>query len=198
MARTPSTSGTATPGCESRLAEVNRIDQAVYAAVAATPTPRLDGVMRRLSTAANYLRLSVASSAVLALAGGRRGRRAAMSGLAAAVATTTIVNLVAKPFGQRRRPNRLADEVPLARQVPMPHSRSFPSGHAASAVAFASGAGHLMPAMSAPLHVLSALVAYSRVHTGVHFPGDAIAGAILGAAIADITTDVLDRRWTQA
>jgi undecaprenyl-diphosphatase len=177
------------------LAEVQRIDRAVYAAVAATSTPRLDGAMRRLSLAANYSRLSIASSLVLAVAGGSRGRRAAVAGLTSVAATSAVANLVIKPFGRRRRPDRAAQEVDPARQVPMPASRSFPSGHTAAAVAFASGAGQELPAASVPLHILAALVAYSRVHTGVHYPGDVLAGAVLGSVVSDGAVSVLDRRW---
>ena len=43
------------------LDEAKRLDVAVYAAVAATPTPTLDRVMRRLSHAADYSRLSVSA-----------------------------------------------------------------------------------------------------------------------------------------
>lgn len=197
---------TGTPSCDpdpagleprvgSLLEEVTRIDRAVYEAVAATRTPRLDGAMRRLSTAANYSRLSIASSAVLALAGGRRGRRAACFGLASVAATSVTANLLVKPFGRRRRPDRAAQDVSPARKVPMPASRSFPSGHTAAAVAFATGAGQILPLASVPLHALSALVGYSRVHTGVHYPGDVLAGAVLGAIVADVTVGVLERRW---
>lgn len=177
------------------LAEVQRIDRAVYEAVAATSTPRLDGAMRRLSVAANYSRLSMASSLVLAVAGGARGRRAAVAGLTSVAATSAVANLVVKPFGRRQRPDRAAQDVDSARQVPMPGSRSFPSGHTAAAVAFASGAGQVLPAASVPLHVLAALVAYSRVHTGVHYPGDVLAGAVLGSVVSDGVVSVLDRRW---
>jgi membrane-associated phospholipid phosphatase len=179
----------ATP--ESLLAEIERIDLAVYAAVASTPTPQLDGAMRRLSNAANYSRLSIAASAILALSGGRRGRRAAASGLASVAVTATIVNVVIKPFGRRARPDRAAEDVPVERQVRMPASRSFPSGHTAAAVAFASGVGRVLPVAGVPLHALATLVAYSRVHTGVHYPGDVLAGALLGAVIADITASAL-------
>jgi len=42
-----------------------------------------------------------------------------------------------------------------------------------------------------PLHSLAALVGYSRVHTGVHYPGDVVAGALMGAMIAEATAGKL-------
>jgi undecaprenyl-diphosphatase len=179
------------PGHRSLLVEIQSLDEAVYAAVASTSTPTLDRAMRRLSIAANYSRLSIASSAVLALAGGPRGRRAAVTGLACVAATSATANLLVKPFGRRHRPDRVAEEVPVARQVPMPGTRSFPSGHTAAAVAFASGVASVIPLAGLPLHALAALVGYSRVHTGVHYPGDVIAGAVLGAAVAEVTVGML-------
>lgn len=176
------------------LDEAERLDVAVYSAIADTPTPRLDSAMRRLSHAANYSRLSIASGAVLAIAGGAKGRRAAFIGLASVAATSAFVNLVVKPLGRRPRPDRVGEEVPAARHVEMPTSRSFPSGHTAAAVAFAGGVGSVLPAAGIPLHALAALVAYSRVHTGVHYPGDVLAGAVIGAMIADVTAGVLDAR----
>ena len=46
--------------------EVNRLDLAVYAAIAATSTPTLDPAFRRLSRAADYSKLWLASAALLA------------------------------------------------------------------------------------------------------------------------------------
>lgn len=173
--------------------DATRVDVALYAAIAQTPTPVLDRAMARLSHAADFSRLSLASAAVLAAAGGRTGRRAAAHGLAAIAVTASIVNVVAKPLGGRRRPNRAAEQVPVARHVPMPASTSFPSGHAAAAFAFATGVGHVLPPAAIPLHGLAALVAYSRVHTGVHYPADVIAGALIGTALAQAATHALDR-----
>jgi len=174
--------------------DLRRLDAAVYAAVATTPTPALDHALRRLSRAADYSRLSVASATLLAAFGGRDGRRAAVAGLASIGVTSTVVNALIKPLGRRRRPDRAGEEVPFARHVPMPSSSSFPSGHTAAAFAFATGVGRELPQAAAPLRLLAAAVGYSRVHTGVHYPGDVVAGALLGAMLAQATTRALERR----
>jgi membrane-associated phospholipid phosphatase len=175
--------------------DAERVDLAIYAAIARTPTPALDGAMSRLSRAADYSRLSVTAAALLGLTGGRTGRRAAATGLASLGVTSAVVNVAAKRLARRRRPDRLAGDVPLARHVRMPSSRSFPSGHSAAAFAFATGVGHTSPAAAVPLHALAAVVAYSRVHTGVHYPADVLAGALIGTALAQLTTHVGRDRW---
>jgi undecaprenyl-diphosphatase len=192
MDSSPLDSGDSPPG--GWREEVNRLDLAVYAAVAATPTPRLDRALRRLSRTADHSKLWLAGSAVLAVAGGPRGRRAAADGLVATAATAAVVNAVLKPGSARRRPDRLTNAVPVARHVRMPRSRSFPSGHAASAFAFATGVAGTSPAAGVPLAALAALVAYSRVHTGVHYPLDVVAGAVTGMALAPLAVAVADRR----
>lgn len=169
------------------------MDLAIYSAIAATSTPTLDVAMSRLSRAADYSRLSLGAAALLSAVGGRAGRRAAVEGLASLGVTATIVNVAVKPLTRRRRPDRVAGDVPLARHVPMPVSRSFPSGHAAAAFAFATGVGHLAPTAAVPLRALAAVVGYSRVHTGVHYPGDVLAGALIGTGLAQLTTRVLAR-----
>ena len=44
-----------------------------------------------------------------------------------------------------------------------------------------------------PLHAAAGLVAYSRVHTGVHYPGDVVVGSMLGTALAQLTSRAVDR-----
>jgi membrane-associated phospholipid phosphatase len=46
--------------------------------------------------------------------------------------------------------------------------------------------GRDVPALALPLRFLAGAVAYSRVHTGVHYPSDALIGSIIGAGVADI------------
>ncbi len=176
------------------LHRLHQADAALYSAVAQTSTPALDNSMARLSKAANYSRLSIASAALLSLLGGRRGRHAAAYGLASVTVTATVVNLTVKPLTSRRRPDRMAEGVPEGRHVRMPASTSFPSGHTAAAFAFATGVGHVMPLAAVPLRLLAAAVAYSRVHTGVHYPGDVLAGSLIGVTLSRLTSGALDRR----
>ena len=173
------------------LADAGAVDRAVYAAIAATPTPTLDKAMARLSQAANYSRLSLAAAAILASTRGGDGRRAAGRGLAAVAVTATVVNVAIKPLSRRRRPDRVALGVPAARQVPMPRSASLPSGHAAAAFAFATGVARVLPWDGAALQALAVLVGYSRVHTGVHYPGDVVLGAVAGIVLGGATANKL-------
>lgn len=171
--------------------EAKRLDVAVYEAILRTPTPNLDQEMSRLTQAADYSRLWLGSAAILALTRGRPGRRAAATGLASIAVTSAAANLAIKPLSRRTRPD--SSEAPAARRAPMPSSTSFPSGHSASAFAFATGVGSVLPLESIPIRALTTTVAYSRVHTGVHYPADVIAGAFLGTTLAQITARTLDR-----
>jgi undecaprenyl-diphosphatase len=71
----------------------------------------------------------------------------------------------------------------------MPGSTSFPSGHSAAAFAFTTGACQELPVLAPVLVPLAGAVAYSRVHTGVHYPSDVAAGAAIG-----ICSGILARR----
>src|SRR5947207_13730991 len=174
------------------LRELGAVDRAVYSAVAATPTPGRDDPLRRLSDAANNSRLWLAIAAGLAVAGGRPGRRAAARGTLAIGVTSAVVNLAVKSVWSRPRPDRAGAGVPGQRNVRMPASTSFPSGHAASGFAFASAIGRDQPALGFALRFLAAAVAYSRVHTGVHYPGDVVVGSLIGAAAGQTVAGLIE------
>ena len=129
----------------------------------------------------------------MALLGGSRGRRAALEGVVAIGVTSATVNLGVKSVARRRRPDRAQPALFEDRHVPMPGSTSFPSGHAASAFAFAYAVGRHLPALAVPIRLLAAAVAYSRVHTGVHYPGDVVIGSVTGAGTAAMVAAVADR-----
>lgn len=175
------------------LRELGEMDRAVYQAVADTPSPLLDGVFRRLSVAADQSRLWLGIGALMAILGGGRGRRAALDGVLAIAVTSASVNLGVKPLARRRRPARVEQGAFADRYVAMPASTSFPSGHAASAFAFAYAVGRRLPGLALPIGLLAGAVAESRVHTGVHYPSDVVVGSILGAGTATMVTAAADR-----
>jgi undecaprenyl-diphosphatase len=84
-------------------------------------------------------------------------------------------------IGRERPPHRFPDPHPL---LPVPVSDSFPSGHAATSFACAALLAWLTPLPKAALFVLAALIAFSRVYVGVHYPLDVLGGALLGLAVA--------------
>jgi undecaprenyl-diphosphatase len=63
---------------------------------------------------------------------------------------------------------------------------SFPSGHTLHAVSFTWQAGVHFPELLWVLLPLAALIAASRVVLGLHYPSDVIAGAAIGAALAEL------------
>lgn len=168
-------------------------DRAAYRSVATLSTPALDVPLRRLSNVANFSKPWFLVAGGLAVVGGPRGRRAALTGIAAIGVASLVVNQPMKMSGARRRPNREHLGVPEQRWVPMPSSTSFPSGHSASAVAFAVAVGDVLPSLRRPLRAAAAAVAFSRVYTGVHYPGDVIAGATVGALLGRLTSRVAPR-----
>jgi undecaprenyl-diphosphatase len=168
-------------------------DIALYRAVANTPSPALDRRLTQLSNAANYSVLWLSIAAGLAVFGGRRARRAAALGVASIGVTSLTANALVKPLLVRSRPDRIAAGVPEARYVRMPTSTSFPSGHAASAFAFATVVGRELPATAVPLHLLALGVAYSRVYTGVHYPSDVVVGSLIGVACGSVVRRVARR-----
>ncbi len=176
------------------IRQLGEVDRAMYEAIAGTPTPALDKPLRRLSRAADKSRLWLTEAGVLAIVGGPRGRRAAVRGVLAIGVTSAVVNLAIKPLSYRARPDRAGAGVPGVRQVAMPGSTSFPSGHSASAFAFATALSRECPWLALGTGFAATAVAYSRVHTGVHYPGDTVIGSLIGASAGLAVAGLLDRR----
>ena len=144
---------------------------------------RFDRWLRRLSTFANHGKLWFLIGGLLGLQPGRL-RRAAVRGTGSLAVSSALVNGVLKRLFGRVRPDLTAvhDARALRRE---PHTLSFPSGHSASAAAFAVGVALESPAAGVLVAPLALGVGYSRVHVGVHYPGDVVAGMAVGSAGAE-------------
>src|SRR5919199_5268423 len=160
-------------------------DARLHALIGALPTTPADRWLRRLSTAANHGRLWMALGALLGL---RKGplRRGAIRGLGSLAFSSFVVNVVLKRIFGRVRPDmaNLRTERKLRRS---PVTLSFPSGHSASAAAFVTGVAMESSLAGAALAPVAVGVGYSRVHVGVHYPGDVLAGFAVGGAVAAAT-----------
>jgi membrane-associated phospholipid phosphatase len=141
-------------------------------------SPALDRTLIATTRAASYSRLWLVVASGLAVFGGRHGRRAAGRGVIAIAIAAAVANGPAKLLVHRRRP--FSRSRPALIRVP--HSTSFPSGHTAAAFAFVTAACTELPVLAPALVPLAGAVAYSRVHTGVHYPSDVAAGVGVGIA----------------
>jgi undecaprenyl-diphosphatase len=159
------------------------LDARLFVRAAAWDWPGAERTLPRLSRSANHGVLWFAAAAAMAASRTPRGRRAAVRGLASLGLASLTINTLGKRSVRRARP--VLDPVPLVRQLKrQPFTTSFPSGHAASAAAFATGVALESPAWGAAVAPAALSVAVSRVYTGVHFPSDVLAGAALGAGAA--------------
>ena len=85
-----------------------------------------------------------------------------------------------KSIVARIRPSNILESVI---SVGFPNGYSFPSSHATLAFALAVVLSYKEPKLKKLFFSLAILIAFSRIYLGYHFPGDVLAGAVLGFAI---------------
>ncbi|MGY1752108.1 phosphatase PAP2 family protein [Blastococcus sp. SYSU D01042] len=160
------------------------LDARLHAFVGGLPSSPADRWLRRLTRSANHGRLWLVLGGLLAL---RRGslRRAALRGVGSMAVTSALTNAVLKTVFRRGRPEHSGRAERMLRRSPT--SSSFPSGHAASAAAFVTGVAMESLPVGEALAPVGLAVGYSRVHVGVHYPGDVVAGFAVGAGVAAAT-----------
>ena len=174
---------TTTGAGHSLLHRLMALDCRLFEAVAARHWPGADPLLPRLSRSANHGVLWFGAAAALAATRSPRARRAAARGIASLAVASATINTVGKRSVRRPRPQ--LDAVPVMRQLKrQPITTSFPSGHSASAAAFATGVALESRRLGAVVAPVAAAVALSRVYTGAHFPSDVLAGTAFGVGAA--------------
>lgn len=166
-------------------ATVGRLDLAAVGTVhASSAEPFTDWMLALTALGATHSILLITALALAALAAARQWRGALT--LALSVATTEMVVALAKNLVSRPRP-------PAEDAVAHAQGFSFPSGHAAAAMAVYgvlvllaarsfNGAARTLVALAGALVVLG--VGVSRVYLGVHYPTDVMAGWLTGGTLA--------------
>jgi membrane-associated phospholipid phosphatase len=158
------------------------VDVALFRAINDTHVAILDPFM----VAATWLGVGAGVWFALALIGMAwpRHRAAAARTILALAVTLGVNDQIVKPLVDRDRPFEQVVTAARVIQQPRPTTPSFPSGHSATAVVGAVSLARLWPHARWALGLLGALIAFSRIYVGVHFPTDVAAGVLLGAGVA--------------
>ncbi len=96
--------------------------------------------------------------------------------------TDQFSNRVLKEMIGRIRPCAVLENVRMLTDCNT--SYSFPSTHAVNIFAAAFFMSQPFPRLAPVLYAIAAVVAYSRVYIGIHYPFDVIGGAAIGLLIA--------------
>jgi membrane-associated phospholipid phosphatase len=116
----------------------------------------------------------------------RQWRNERRAGAVLATAAAGLALLINQPIAHsvdRLRPY-LAHPAHANLLISRSHDPSFPSDHATGAVALAFGIWLYDRTLGIVLLVIAAVLAFSRVYVGTHYPGDVIAGALISMAVA--------------
>jgi undecaprenyl-diphosphatase len=169
------------PPASGYAARLAAADRAFLARVAGAPRTELQLRLWRGITHLGGARATTVACAVPLLAGAG-ARRAGLVVTAVVLLTQLVVHLVKRLVG-RPRPARGAGVRARAAE---PDQFSFPSGHAATAMAVALGYGAAAPRVGPALVLVALVVGLSRTVLGVHYLGDVLAGVLLAAASAGV------------
>lgn len=157
------------------------MDAALFSTINGWHAPWLDAIMRGASWLGYFPGVWFVGAALALTV---PPVRAAAWRMCLAVALTyALTSGVIKPLVARQRPYTVITGARTVEDSPA-DGYSFPSGHAATAVAGALAASRVLPGASWTFWLLATLMAYSRIYVGVHYPADVAAGALVGAAVS--------------
>lgn len=158
------------------------MDAALFSAINGAHAPWLDTLMTWASWLGYFPGVWFLSAAAALVS--PRLRASAFRACLAVSLTYVMASGVVKPLVGRVRPHQSGFVTARTVESSPATSYSFPSGHAATAVAGALAGARLAPAAAPVLWGLATLMAVSRIYVGVHYPSDVLAGALLGLLCA--------------
>ena len=156
----------------------------ILQAIAALHCPFLTAVMLFFTYIGEWGAACIAAAIVLLCF--KKTRKAGIVTAIALLADFLIVNVFLKNVVARQRP--FEEESALCAFLeeigyPLPHDRSFPSGHAAVTFCCAASLTYFFKGRGAWSFLAAFFIAFSRLYLGVHYPTDVLAGAAIGALI---------------
>jgi len=139
--------------------------------------PILDAVMKFITSLGDAGLISIVTCIVLLCV--KRYRKVGKTAALSLILDFAVVNLLLKNLFARTRPYVLLEGLLLITREPSDYS--FPSGHTGACFAVASVLFLCCPKkIGIPAIIVAALIAFSRLYVGVHFPTDVLAGMVIG------------------
>jgi undecaprenyl-diphosphatase len=177
-----------------RLKPLDALDAEIFLAINHLPHTRLlNGFFYSLTLAFQAIIPWYGEMGLAILRRPKKARTIVLENIAPLLITSTLVESVIKPYFRRHRPFiSIIQAIVIGRK---PGSWSFPSGHSAGAFAGAWLLNQRSPKWSLPRYITAALVAFSRIYLGDHYPGDVLSGSLFGLLFAMFFRALARRLW---
>ena len=149
--------------------------------------PSLDAGFRKLTNSITYT--DIGTPAILFTVAAIRhdsvGKRKAVYVSSSLLLSAAISGIIKKTV-KEPRPFVTYPEI---QKLTKAGSESFPSGHTTDAFSLATSLSIAYPKwyVAVPAYTYASAIGYSRMHLGVHYPGDVLAGAIIGSGTVFLT-----------
>lgn len=156
--------------------------------------PILDRIMIFVTSLANKGMLWIAIGILFLLLGLKEKKWSArgLLVLLSLACNMLLCNVLLKPLVSRTRPYDLLGYEILIRRL---GDASFPSGHTSASFAAATALYAIHRSYGIAAYILAALIGFSRLYLGVHFPTDVFIGAIIGILSAKTAQWFLEKKF---